>query len=440
MNRKERREILKGQGNPVEFFCKVGNKAIPGLFSQIEDFTDPRHTSYIIYPQKVMIATALMKNVCGITSMTQMTEKFNDETIIKNIGILCEMQETLEELPHFVTINNYLSNLDPKHLEQIRMQQVKNLIKGRAYEAARLEGKWFVIIDATEICSFEEKNDEFCLHKTYNRGTENEKTIWSHSVLEAKIVLGDHFVISIGSEYIENNAEDEKRQEEMGAEAIKQDCEIKAFRRLAERLKKEFPHLPICIMGDSLYATETLFAICEKYHWDYIIRLKDGAMPAVAKEFHQLKDREPENSYRGRKWVNGIASQERTVNVMEWDDDGKMFQWVTNKEISRDNVVKYSKAGRKRWKIENEGFNSQKNHRFDMEHICCHNYTAIKNHYMLIQIADTLRQLYELKAYINRGLKVSIKNISSSLLSSFRTLITREDIFAAKQKATNAFS
>jgi hypothetical protein len=181
------------------------------------------------------------------------------------------MQETLEELPHFVTINNYLSNLDPKHLEQIRMQQVKNLIKGRAYEAARLEGKWFVIIDATEICSFEEKNDEFCLHKTYNRGTENEKTIWSHSVLEAKIVLGDHFVISIGSEYIENNAEDEKRQEEMGAEAIKQDCEIKAFRRLAERLKKEFPHLPICIMGDSLYATETLFAICEKYHWDYII-------------------------------------------------------------------------------------------------------------------------------------------------------------------------
>ena len=75
-----------------------------------------------------------------------------------------------------------------------------------------------------------------------------------------------------------------------------------------------------------------------------------------------------------------------------------------------------------------------------MGHVCCHNYTAIKNHYMLVQIADALRQLYELKAYINRGVKVSIKNISSSLLSSFGRLITREDIFTKERKTVNAFS
>ena len=405
-----------------------------------EGFADPRHTSYITYPQKVMIATALMKNVCGITSMTQMTEQFNEETIIQNIGKICEMPEELKELPHFVTLNNYLSHLAPEYLESIRAKLVKNLIKGRAYEAARLDRKWLVIIDATEICSFKEQNDEFCLHKTYHKGTEDEKTIWSHSVLEAKIVLGDHFIVSIGSEYIENSAEDEKRQAEMGVEAIKQDCEMKAFHRLAENIKKNYPHLPICILGDSLYATETLFGPCEKNHWDYIIRLKDGAMPTVAEEFHRLKDKDPENAYRGRKWVNELVSQKRDVNVMEWKENGKTFQWVTNRQISKENIVRLSKAGRKRWKIENEGFNNQKNHRFQVGHVCCHNYTAIKNHYMLVQIADALRQLYELKAYINRGVKVSIKNISSSLLSSFGRLITREDIFTKERKTVNAFS
>ena len=125
---------------------------------------------------------------------------------------------------------------------------------------------------------------------------------------------------------------------------------------------------------------------------------------------------------------------------MEWKENGKTFQWVTNRQISKENIVRLSKAGRKRWKIENEGFNNQKNHRFQVGHVCCHNYTAIKNHYMLVQIADALRQLYELKAYINRGVKVSIKNISSSLLSSFGRLITREDIFTKERKTVNAFS
>ena len=41
--------------------------------------------------------------------------------------------------------------------------------------------------------------------------SENEYTVWSHSVLEAKIYLGEHLVVSIGSEYIENNAEDADR-------------------------------------------------------------------------------------------------------------------------------------------------------------------------------------------------------------------------------------
>ena len=70
-------------------------------------------------------------------------------------------------------------------------------------------------------------------------------------VLEAKIVLGDQTVISIASEFIENENES----------VSKNDCEQNAFKRLAKKLKKEFPRLPICILGDSLYASEPVFDI-----------------------------------------------------------------------------------------------------------------------------------------------------------------------------------
>jgi len=77
--------------------------------------------------------------------------------------------------------------------------------------------------------------------------------------------------------------------------------------------------------------------------------------------------------------------------------------------------------GRSRWKIENEGFNNQKTKRFNIEHANSLNYNAMKNHYLITQLADILRQLYEKGVDKIRDLKKSIKEISSSLLESFRT-------------------
>ena len=42
--------------------------------------------------------------------------------------------------------------------------------------------------------------------------------------------------------------------------------------------------------------------------------------------------------------------------------------WITNHKINDDNVDKIVKAGRSRWKIENEGNNVLKNHGYNLEH------------------------------------------------------------------------
>ncbi|MCH5250162.1 MAG: hypothetical protein J1E98_09520 [Lachnospiraceae bacterium] len=73
----------------------------------------------------------------------------------------------------------------------------------------------------------------------YEKGTENEHANYHLDVLEAKIYLGEGPVCSIGSEFIENSGEYRERYCGMSEEQYKQDCEIKAFRRLAEKIKKD---------------------------------------------------------------------------------------------------------------------------------------------------------------------------------------------------------
>lgn len=72
-----------------------------------------------------------------------------------------------------------------------------------------------------------------------------------------------------------------------------------------------------------------------------------------------------------------------------------MFQWLTDLRITGKNAGEFARVGRGSWKIENEGFNIQKNIRYDIQHVNSENYNAMKCHYLLTQIADILLQLYE---------------------------------------------
>ena len=65
----------------------------------------------------------------------------------------------------------------------------------------------------------------------------------------------------------------------------KQDCELKAFKRLAKRLEKRFPHLPICLLLDGLFANGPSMTICEENRWKYITVLKDADLKNLHRSF-----------------------------------------------------------------------------------------------------------------------------------------------------------
>ena len=141
-------------------------------------------------------------------------------------------------------------------------QLVHRLIRSRAFEDARIRGKyWQIIIDGRS-CTGAGRSGGTQPVLPEKKGTEEEYTEYYYYVLEAKLVLHEKIQVSILTEFIEN----EKRDVE------KQDCERNGAKRLMDRLKKEFPMLPICICGDSLYASEGFFKDCRKNHWRYILR------------------------------------------------------------------------------------------------------------------------------------------------------------------------
>ncbi len=123
------------------------------------------------------------------------------------------------------------------------------------------------------------------------------------------------------------------------------------------------------------------------------------------------------------------------------------FVWLTRLPVSATNVeVIARKGGRYRWKIENEGFNRQKNSGLNLEHVYSTDPEKWKAYYYLLQIAFIIVQLVERGSLLRRlaqqqgkrtavDLFGSLKNIARRLLESLRQRRWPEASYDAMQAA-----
>ena len=434
MGRRENRNKRKLEDNPVVELNKIIQRFYPELNKDFSSAKDCRNESYITYPIGLMLNSVFYKNAAGIETMQQYNEKGLSETFVKNVCRLSNVEET-EFLPHYLTINEFAEKFDISEIEEIRRNIFRKLIRRKTFDNARFKKDWCIIIDATRLYSSSQKHNPAYLSQTFHRGEEDEKTIYYRSVVEAKIYLGNGIVMSLESEFEDNSDIDFNSK---SAEDIKQDCETKAFKRLAEKIKKNFPRLPVCLLMDSLYASGPIVEICENNSWDYIIRFKDGSIPSVAEEFANLLKINTKDGYKHPDdidFVNGIDYKGHKVNVLKLTESSNgtvtEFQWLTNFEITNNNAEKIAATGRKRWKIENQGFNRQKHWQGEIiSHACSHNDNAQRFHYLMEQLADLFKMLYEYFFLKKNEIEKKQKNISSDLLQSLTgELIKAEDIF-----------
>lgn len=426
MNRREKRKMKK-ELNVFSDIVNIIEQYFPSLTAKLKKLSDARHQSYVEYNMETIAITRLLGLLCGIKSMRETTEKLNTEETIKNISNLLEID--LEELPHYDTINNVFEKLNIEELREIQKYMVNRLIRSKMFDKYRYKGKYFqIVVDGTGLVTFKERHCNHCLKKTYNKGQEDEYSIYYHYVLEAKLVVGD-IVISIDTEFVENENENVE----------KQDCELRAFYRMAQRIKEEYPKLPIIISGDALYAVEPVINTCVKNGWQYILRLKEDRLKLLGEEIKGLEKAETEEK-EIRYWNNikyGEVQFEKEANVLKYyekkEEKITEFMWITSFNITDKNEEELVYYGRQRWKIENEGFNMQKNGTFDIEHVYSNNYNAMKAHYFFIQFAHTIRQLLEKGLKYVRELKMSIKEVSAAITQTLTSIITNLDVHKKTQ-------
>ena len=135
------------------------------------------------------------------------------------------------------------------------------------------------------------------------------------------------------------------------------------------------------------------------------------------KEFETIVVKANESTKANYEYVTKLDYQEEKVNIIKYIEPKKQteFVYMTDLPITNKNIENSINLGRKRWKIENEGFNIQKNGTFDIGHLYSKNQEAIKVHYLMIQIAHILRQLLEKGIKEIKQLNLKLKEISQTL-------------------------
>lgn len=409
-----------------------------GVNPVFENITDPRDPDKIVYSIPCLCFAGILMFIFQFGARRQIGH------LLRNNGPSASKFNALfniEECPHGDTLNSVFMNLSADDMQKAVTCLTETLIRKKVLYPFRLLGCYFVVaVDGTGVLTFHERHCEHCLTKKING-----KTLYYHNVLEAKLITSNGFAFSLMTQFIENPKEN----------VTKQDCEVKAFYRLAERLKKRFPRLKLCLGMDGLFAGGPTFELCDKNKWKYMITLTDKDLPSVNREFETLSQMETGNRLTFRtgkkaeikqvfRWVNDISYEdsrrkEHTVSVLECIETKPhkkgvcttKFKWITNHRVHEKNVIPLaSEGGRLRWKIENEGFNAQKTGGFKLEHAYSKDENAEKIFYFLLQIAHIFFQLTAkgslfVKAF-PKGVG-SLKNIAIRLAEAWRNLRISSD-------------
>ena len=385
----------RGQVVLYELF-KTIHHFFPDLFDQLRQLEDCRQKSDSTLAEILMAGIALFVFQQG--SRHALNNKREEEKFRKHYWRLFKLR-----LPHLDTVPRVLCQLPETELEPLKHALVKTLLEKKVLHKYRLFGRWFVVaVDATGVVSFRERHCEHCLHRTSKTG----KTTYFHNVLEAKLIAANGFAISLLTEWIVNPA----------GEYDKQDCERKAFDRLAVQLKQRYPRLPLCLTADGIYPSQGFFAICRDAGWTFILTFQDGNLPTVWEEVRALQTLTPapcrrERRYHGRtvieqtfRWLSDLEYRGHPLQWLECVElitpsngdkpTHHRFVHVTNLSVTSATVIPISRTGRLRWKIENEGFNTQKHLGYGLQHKYARvNWQAAKNYYQCLQIGHLINQL-----------------------------------------------
>jgi len=137
-----------------------------------------------------------------------------------------------------------LARIDVNEIEGALIDLVRRLIRNKKFRRYLVDNCYPIAIDGTQKFVGDVLWSEECLEREVKKGNVTQKQYYVY-VLEANLAFHGGMTIPLMTEFLSYAEGD--------MDTKKQDCELKAFKRLAKRLKDEFSHLPIMVLLDGLY-------------------------------------------------------------------------------------------------------------------------------------------------------------------------------------------
>ncbi len=309
-------------------------------------------------------------------------------------------------IPCDTSMREILDGVDPNDLRPLFKDAFRTLQRGKALEQmVFMQGSYLLNLDGTGYFSSSTLYSNACMEKV---NTKTGKVTYYLQAVGAAIVH-PYFkvVIPLCPEIIR------KQDGE-----TKMDCERNAVRRQLEKFRKDHPHLKVIINEDSLSSNAPHINDLEKYNCHYILGVKEGDHKFLFQHVDQaiengeavelsMPDKNNEDIIHYFRIIYDAplnkSNQDRRVTFVEyWEENTKTgkiqrFSWITDLDITEDNVYLFMRGARARWKIENETFNTLKNQGYHFGH----NYGLGKEHLsemfvflmMLAFLIDQIQQL-----------------------------------------------
>ena len=358
-----------------------------------DQLSDSKHTRGISLSDILMSGLA----VFGLKypSLLQFDRGREDPTLTHNLRSLYG----IDRVPSDTYLRERLDEVEPQEaFRKIYKQLFAALQRGKALEDFRVLDQYYLLsVDGTGVFSSEQVHCDQCCEKRHRDG----RVTYYHQLLGAVIVHPSHReVIPLMPEPIMKGDGEKKN-----------DCERNASKRLLNRVRTDHPHLSLLVVEDGLSSNGPHIRLLKSLNMRYLL----GAKPKdhvflydwvdKSKTTCQIELKEASGTIHRFRYLNGVPLNDShfdvEVNFLEYVEQlpngkTKRFCWVTDIEISEDNLMGLMRSGRARWKIENETFNTLKNQGYHLEHNFGHGYqhlsTVLMHLMMLAFLIDQIQQ------------------------------------------------
>ncbi len=368
-------------------------KKVRQAFSKVTDKRVGNTTIFLVDALMSAFAMFSLKD----DSLLSFDDRRENETELNNLKSVYK----IEHVPSDTTIREILDPIDPEELRPLFKNLFNQLQRDKILDKFKYMGKYYILsADGTSYFSSKKIHCDSCLKRTCSK---SGKITYSHQLYGASIVHPSlKEVIPLMPEQIIKQDGQSKN-----------DCERNASKRYFNKFRQDHPRLSVIVVEDALSSNGPHIRELQRHNLRYILGAKKSDHKFLFEKVEEARQsglvkrveiEEKEIVHRfdfiNKMPLNG-SNQDLSVNFLEYwqisNEETLHFTWVTDFKITEHNVYDLMRAGRARWKIENENFNTLKNQGYNLEHNYGHGKINLSVNFAILMIlAFLIEQIQQL--------------------------------------------